>query len=165
MANEQPVTDPHAPNADALVAPVIRAFSIKRFRGIRELTWRPGKGLNVILGGGDVGKTSILEAIALLLSPTNAFGVSDTDYFMRDVDAEFSIEGVFTLPPESGINHQLKPSWPWTSSGPSSATAQRTATSAASGSRTTRFFSSCVRVWSSTRMTAASAPGRMFRCR
>lgn len=113
MANEQPVPDPPAPNADAPVAPVIRAFSIKRFRGIRELTWRPGKDLNVILGGGDVGKTTILEAIALLLSPTNAIGVSDTDYFMRDVDAEFSIEGVFTLPPESGINDQLKPSWPW----------------------------------------------------
>src|SRR5580765_5209835 len=113
MANEQPVPAPPAPNADAPVAPVIRALSIKRFRGIEELTWRPGKGLNVILGGGDVGKTTILDAIALLLSPTNTFGVSDTDYFMRDVDAEFSIEGVFTLPPESGINDQLKPSWPW----------------------------------------------------
>lgn len=113
MANEQPVPPPPAPKPDVAVVPAVRALSVKRFRGIKELTWRPGTGLNVILGGGDVGKTTILDAIALLLSPTNTFGVSDTDYFMRDVDAEFSIEGVFTLPPESGINDQLKPSWPW----------------------------------------------------
>jgi len=94
-------------------APVILHLSIVRFRGIEALSWRPAKGANVILGGGDVGKTTILEAIALLLSPTNAVTVSDTDYYMRKVDAEFSIEGVFALPPESGINDQLKPSWPW----------------------------------------------------
>jgi putative ATP-dependent endonuclease of OLD family len=94
-------------------APLVRAITLKRFRGIEELTWWPSAGLNVILGGGDVGKTTILEAIALLLSPTNAVTISDTDYYLRDVDAAFSVEGVFTLPPNSGINHQLKPSWPW----------------------------------------------------
>ena len=102
-----------APAAAALVPPAIRSLTIKRFRGIEYLAWRPGKGLNVILGGGDVGKTTVLDAIALLLSPTNAVSVSDTDYYLRDVDAGFVIEGVFTLPLESGINDQLKPSWPW----------------------------------------------------
>lgn len=93
-------------------APLIRAVTIKHFRGVEELTWRPTKGLNVIIGGGDVGKTTVLEAIALLLSPTNAVTVLDTDYYMRKVDAGFVIEGVFTLSPESGISEQLKPSWP-----------------------------------------------------
>ena len=73
----------------------------------------PPRGSTSFLAAATLGKTTILEAIALLLSPTNAVSVSDTDYYMRKVDAEFVIEGVFTLPPESGINDQLKPSWPW----------------------------------------------------
>jgi predicted ATP-dependent endonuclease of OLD family len=39
---------------------------IDRFRGIKALSWHPTKGANVILGGGDVGKTTILDAFALL---------------------------------------------------------------------------------------------------
>ena len=49
--------------------PTIRLLTVERFRGIQSLTWRPSIGLNVVLGGGDVGKTTILDAIALLLSP------------------------------------------------------------------------------------------------
>jgi putative ATP-dependent endonuclease of OLD family len=113
MADQQPAVAPAPAPKDADTAPRVRALTIKRFRGIEEITWRPAKGLNVILGGGDVGKTTVLEAIALLLSPTNAVSVSDTDYYMRKVDEEFVIEGVFTLSPESGISEQLKPSWPW----------------------------------------------------
>src|SRR5262245_19870546 len=52
-------------------APSIRLLRINRFRGIESLTWRPDHGLNIILGGGDVCKTTILEAIAMLLSPHN----------------------------------------------------------------------------------------------
>ena len=32
-------------------APHIRLLSIRRFRGIKELVWRPGRGVNVLLGG------------------------------------------------------------------------------------------------------------------
>ena len=67
----------------------------------------------MVLGGGDVGKTTILEAISLLLSPTNAGTASDTDYYARDVEAGFGIEAVFSLPSASGISDQVKPSWPW----------------------------------------------------
>ena len=94
-------------------APAIYHLNIERFRGIKHLPWHPAKGVNVILGGGDVGKTTILDAIALLLSPTNATTLSDTDYHARDIDAGFVIEAVLTLPPSSGINCQIKPSWPW----------------------------------------------------
>jgi putative ATP-dependent endonuclease of OLD family len=119
MAIEPSLSSPVVPpsTAGAPGTPRIRLLTIKHFRGVDELSWHPGKSLNVILGGGDVGKTTILEAIALLLSPTNAVSVSDTDYYMRNVDDGFSIEGVFTLPPESGINYQLKESWPWEWSG------------------------------------------------
>jgi putative ATP-dependent endonuclease of the OLD family len=47
--------------------PAIYWLSIKRFRGIKTLSWRPARGVNAILGGGDIGKTTILDAISLLL--------------------------------------------------------------------------------------------------
>lgn len=93
--------------------PFIHQLAIERFRGIATLAWRPGKGVNLILGGGDVGKTSVLDAIGLLLSPTNPSTVPDTDYYARDIESGFAIEAVFSLPQPSAINYQLKPSWPW----------------------------------------------------
>ena len=47
-------------------APAIYALTIERFRGITTLRWKPPRGVNTILGGGDVGKATSLEAIALL---------------------------------------------------------------------------------------------------
>src|ERR1700676_580739 len=97
----------------AISAPTIVCLKIDRFRGIKTLSWLPASGVNVILGGGDVGKTTILDAIALLLSPTNPATLSDTDYYARNLEAGFVIEAVLALPPTSGINNQTKPSWPW----------------------------------------------------
>ena len=51
-------------------APTIYAITIERFRGITSLKWKPSRGVNVILGGGDVGKTTILEAIAFSSAPS-----------------------------------------------------------------------------------------------
>lgn len=104
-------------SAVAPSVPAIYRLSIERFRGVKTLSWSPVRGVNVILGGGDVGKTTILDAIGLLLSPVNATNLSDTDYHARNIDAGFVIEAVMSLPPGSGINDQLKPSWPWEWSG------------------------------------------------
>jgi putative ATP-dependent endonuclease of OLD family len=65
---------------------------IDRFGGIKDLSWHPASGVNVLLGGGDVGKTTILEAIGLLLSPTNQTALADTDYHGRDIETGFSIQ-------------------------------------------------------------------------
>lgn len=97
----------------ATAAPAIYRLSIDRFRGIKSLVWQPTKGVNVVLGGGDVGKTTILDAIGLLFSPVNPTNLSDTDYQARGVDAGFVIEAIVSLPMASGINDLLKPSWPW----------------------------------------------------
>lgn len=104
---------PTSGTAPEITAPLIRFLNIERFRGIKALPWHPAPGVNVILGGGDVGKTTILDAIALLLAPTNTTAVSDTDYFGRDVDAGFLIEAVLSLPASTGINTLSKPAWPW----------------------------------------------------
>jgi putative ATP-dependent endonuclease of OLD family len=94
-------------------APTIYHLVIERFRGIKALSWRPAKGVNVILGGGDVGKTTILDAVALLFSPTNPTTLCDTDYHARDDKAGFVIEAIVALPPSNGINNLIRPSWPW----------------------------------------------------
>src|ERR1700755_2917485 len=113
MADQQPTVAPAVAPKDAQTAPLIRALTIKRFRGIEEITWRPAKGLNVILGGGDVGKTTILEAIALLLSPSNAVTISESDYWQRANAEEFVIEAVMSLPNSSDIGTQPNFNWPW----------------------------------------------------
>src|SRR5208282_5154427 len=94
-------------------APIIYRLAIEHFRCITKFSWHPAKGVNVILGGGDVGKTTILDAIGLLLSPANPTTLSDTDYYGRVIDEGFVIEAVLSLPSGSGIGQQAKPSWPW----------------------------------------------------
>ena len=97
-ANEPTAAADPVASSQSLSKPTIRVLTIERFRGIKALAWRPGPGLNVILGGGDVGKTTILDAIALLLSPTNFGTLSDTDYYGRKIQDGFAVEAVMTLP-------------------------------------------------------------------
>jgi putative ATP-dependent endonuclease of OLD family len=94
---------------------VIRKLSIQRYRGIEALEWRPGPTMNLILGGGDVGKTTILDAVGLLLSASNTTTVSEADYWRRDNNVDFVIEGVVSLPDSVDPNSfsvQLMP-WEW----------------------------------------------------
>lgn len=94
-------------------AAFIRQLSIWRFRGIKGLKWNPADGMNVILGGGDVGKTTLLEAVALLLSPSNTLVLSEADYWQRQTDNEFCIRAVLSLPSSSDITQQQKLALPW----------------------------------------------------
>ena len=91
----------------------ILKITIQRFRTIQALTWLPAQGMNIILGGGDVGKTTLLEAIALLLSPSNSVVISEADYWARDSAQEFVIEAVMALPETTGIGSQNTFAWPW----------------------------------------------------
>ncbi|RSV14805.1 ATP-binding protein [Sphingomonas sp. ABOLG] len=104
---------PAQPAPPLAEAPYIRLLMIKRFRGIEKLIWYPGRGVNILLGGGDVGKTTILEAIALLLNPTNASTLSDSDYWQRKYEDGFEIGAIMALPLSSGIADQKKTVWPW----------------------------------------------------
>jgi putative ATP-dependent endonuclease of OLD family len=101
-----------APSAKPPAA-AIYSLAIERFRGITSLRWKPSRGVNVILGGGDVGKTTILEAIALLFSPVNSTTLSDPDYHDRDIETGFYIEAVLSLAVGAGMSSQMKHSWPW----------------------------------------------------
>ena len=68
QVEEQALPSASPSQASVSWVPCIRLLTIERYRGIKTLTWRPDDGLNLILGGGDVGKTTILDAVALLLS-------------------------------------------------------------------------------------------------
>ena len=76
-------------------APIIYRLAIERFRCIKALSWHPAKGVNLILGGGDVGKTTILDAIGLLLSPTNPATLADTDYHAGILKRVFQSKRLF----------------------------------------------------------------------
>jgi len=92
---------------------VIRRLLIERFRGIKYFPWLPAPGANVILGGGDACKTTVLEAIALLFSPAASQTLTDADYFERNVTDGFCIEAVVTMPDRAGISTTSKLSLPW----------------------------------------------------
>tara|TARA_R110000772_G_scaffold64081_2_gene143267 strand:- start:1926 stop:3701 length:1776 start_codon:yes stop_codon:yes gene_type:complete len=94
-------------------AAIIRQLSIERFRGIKEVEWKPSEGVNLLLGGGDIGKTTVLDAIALLLSPTNSFTLSEADYWQKKSDDGFLIRAFVSLPASTDINQQRALNWPW----------------------------------------------------
>ena len=97
----------------AAAGPRIHRLTIERFRGVRDLKWYPAEGVNIILGGGDAGKTTVLDALGLLFSPTNTSNLSDTDYYLRRIEDEFIVEAVMSLPQDGAVNQQPKHSWPW----------------------------------------------------
>lgn len=72
----------------------IRSVSITNFRSIRTLTWHPGPGINVIVGPGDAGKTTLLDALALILTPNPSQAANELDYPNLDTSIPFSIEVV-----------------------------------------------------------------------
>jgi putative ATP-dependent endonuclease of OLD family len=70
----------------------IRSLTITNFRSVGGLTWVPGPGINVIVGPGDAGKTTVLDALALILSPNPSQAASELDYPNLDTSVPFVIE-------------------------------------------------------------------------
>lgn len=69
----------------------IRRLEIENFRGIRSLDWTPEPGINCLLGPGDIGKSTVLDAIDLCLSARRAISFSDADFFDLNVDEPIRI--------------------------------------------------------------------------
>lgn len=64
---------------------------IQNFRTIRLLNWLPSPGLNCLIGPGDSGKTTILDAIDLCLGARRNISFADTDFYGLDVTQPISI--------------------------------------------------------------------------
>lgn len=73
---------------------LIRALWVKRWRGIEDLAWKPAPGINCLIGPGDAGKSSLLGALSLLLTPRPFTSASEFDYFKRHTSAGFEIRAV-----------------------------------------------------------------------
>lgn len=71
--------------------PAIRKLDIENFRGIKRLSWTPSLGFNCLIGPGDSGKTSVLDAIDLCLGARRNVTFTDADFHNVDVSQPISI--------------------------------------------------------------------------
>jgi putative ATP-dependent endonuclease of the OLD family len=69
----------------------IRKLEIRNFRSIRKLDWIPDEGINCLIGPGDSGKSTVIDAIDLCLGSRRTITIYDTDFPDLTVDAPISI--------------------------------------------------------------------------
>lgn len=69
----------------------IRKIEIANFRGIQLLAWCPTPGINCLIGPGDSGKSTVLDAIDLCLGARRNVQFSDADFFGLDITTPISI--------------------------------------------------------------------------
>jgi putative ATP-dependent endonuclease of the OLD family len=69
----------------------IRRIEIANFRGIQRFAWCPAPGINCLIGPGDSGKSTVLDAIDLCLGARRNVQFSDADFFGLDITTPISI--------------------------------------------------------------------------
>ena len=79
----------------------IRRLEIRNFRSIQSLDWTPSNGLNCLVGPGDSGKSSILDAIDLCLGARRNAPFGDTDFFGLDVTRAIVISATLGALPDA----------------------------------------------------------------
>jgi putative ATP-dependent endonuclease of the OLD family len=73
----------------------IRVVSIENFRCIKALTWRPSAGINCLIGPGDTGKSTILDAIDFCLGARRNLQFTDADFHQLNVEEPIRITLTF----------------------------------------------------------------------
>lgn len=97
---------------------LIRRLTLRRFRRFEYCTWEPSVGINCLVGPGDGGKTTMLEAISRATSPSPYGPAAEHDYYRRRTDDGFEIELVL-----GALEDRLKgmyrppPLWGWVGPG------------------------------------------------
>ncbi|EEQ09603.1 hypothetical protein ymoll0001_19630 [Yersinia mollaretii ATCC 43969] len=71
--------------------PMVRHLEIENFRSIKKLVWCPSPGLNCLIGTGDSGKSTILDAIDLCLGARRSYSFNDADFFKSNVNSPIII--------------------------------------------------------------------------
>lgn len=69
----------------------IRQLYIKNFRSIKELVWHPNSGLNCLIGPGDSGKSTVLDAIDFALGARRFYPFTDADFYQLDTTVPIEI--------------------------------------------------------------------------
>jgi putative ATP-dependent endonuclease of OLD family len=93
---------------------LIRQLTLCRFGRFEDFTWYPSAGINCLVGPGDAGKTTILDAIARATSAAPAAAAAEHDYFRRRTEAGFEIElCICDLSPELKGAFRPPALWGW----------------------------------------------------
>jgi len=79
-------------------------LKIKNFRGIQNFNQNFDNGLVCIIGRGDSGKSTILEAINLVLSSSWTMNFYDSDFYNCQTDIPIEIEATVTNVPEKQLD-------------------------------------------------------------
>jgi putative ATP-dependent endonuclease of the OLD family len=69
----------------------IRKIEIENFRALKEFEWLPSPGINCLVGPGDSGKSSILDAIDSCLGARRNIQITDVDFHKLEVDGRIRI--------------------------------------------------------------------------
>jgi hypothetical protein len=69
---------------------------VSNFRGIATLDWHPRNGLNCLIGPGDSGKTTVLDAISVTLAHRWNLTFSDADFYGGDPSNAIQIDITLT---------------------------------------------------------------------
>ena len=69
----------------------IRKIHIRHFRSVQDFSWLPSPGINCLIGPGDSGKSSILDAIDYCVGARRNVSFTDADFFGLNVDEPVSI--------------------------------------------------------------------------
>ena len=97
---------------------LIRQLTLRRFGRFEDFTWYPSVGINCLIGPGDAGKTTILDAIGRATSAAPAAAASEHDYFRRRTEARFEIEMcIGDLSPELKGAFRPPALWGWQGEG------------------------------------------------
>lgn len=86
---------------------VIRKLDIQNFRSIKALSWAPSEGINCLIGPGDSGKSTVLDAIDLCLGARRSVSFGDTDFHLLDVTTPIVIDITIGGLPDSLKNLEL----------------------------------------------------------
>lgn len=70
----------------------IRLIKIQNFRCFKSFEWHPNPGLNCLIGPGDSGKSTIIDALDLALGPRQTKLFSDADFHLLKTDTPILIE-------------------------------------------------------------------------
>ena len=69
----------------------VRHVRVENFRCIRYLDWFPARGINCLIGPGDSGKSSILDALDFCLVARRSLSITDADFYGLDVSKPITI--------------------------------------------------------------------------
>lgn len=69
----------------------IRKIEIRNFRSVRKFDWFPSEGINCLIGPGDSGKSTILDAINFCLGTRRNLQFADSDFYQLDIDTPIEI--------------------------------------------------------------------------